>query len=370
MTKRRCRWGIMGTAGIARKNWQAIADSGNGKLVAVASRTQAKAQQFIDECQGQVPHPQVPEAVEGYQALLDRTDIDAVYIPLPTGMRCEWVVKAAAASKHVLAEKPAANNAAEVKQMIDACDEHGVQYMDGVMYMHTERLKRMRDVIDDGHSIGKIKRISAAFSFCAPDEFVAQNIRANSQLEPLGCLGDLGWYTVRFALWVMNWQMPKRVCGQLLDEVQGPGSPESVPTEFSGELFFEGGVSASFYNAFTAENQQWAHISGSRGLLTVNDFVLPYLGNTLRFEVSNAVFDQRGCVFTMEDYTTQHATREYSNNAPSAQEANLFRNFAANVLSGKVDAHWPKITLQTQQILDACLASARNGGGVVQLAST
>ena len=49
------RWGILSTAGIARKNWEAIRNSGNGTITAVASRDAAKAQQFIDECQAEVP---------------------------------------------------------------------------------------------------------------------------------------------------------------------------------------------------------------------------------------------------------------------------------------------------------------------------
>ncbi len=45
-----CRWGILGTAKIARKNWKAIRVAGNSTLTAVASRDAAKAKKFIDEC--------------------------------------------------------------------------------------------------------------------------------------------------------------------------------------------------------------------------------------------------------------------------------------------------------------------------------
>ena len=106
-----CRWGILSTAGIARKNWQAIHNSGNGTIVAVASRDAAKAQQFIDECQADVSFATAPEAIGGYDELLGRDDIDAVYIPLPTGLRKEWVIKAAQAGKHVMCEKPCAIHA-------------------------------------------------------------------------------------------------------------------------------------------------------------------------------------------------------------------------------------------------------------------
>ena len=61
------------------------------------------------------------------------------------------------------------------------------------------------------------------------------------------------------------------------------------------------------------------------------------------------------------------AVREYSNAAPNAQEANMFRTFAESALSGKPDPHWGEIALKNQQVLDACLRSARSGGRMVEL---
>ena len=55
MSSELCRWGILSTAGIAMKNWHSIAVSGNAQVVAVASRSQEKAQAFIDACQASVP---------------------------------------------------------------------------------------------------------------------------------------------------------------------------------------------------------------------------------------------------------------------------------------------------------------------------
>src|SRR6185369_7862941 len=101
-----CRWGILGTANIARKNWKAIRNAGNSTVVAVASRDRARAQTYIDECQAHVPFAPAPAACGSYAELLDRRDVDAVYIPLPTGVRKEWVIRAAEAGKHVLCEKP------------------------------------------------------------------------------------------------------------------------------------------------------------------------------------------------------------------------------------------------------------------------
>lgn len=360
-----CRWGILGTAGIARKNWHAIRLAGNASLVAVASRQQARSQAFIDECQAAVPHPQQPIALGSYEELLARSDIDAVYIPLPTGLRRDWVIRAAESGKHVLVEKPVGVSTADVELMLAACARHNVQFMDGVMFMHSQRMSALRNVLDDGTSVGQIRRITTQFSFQAPDEFLTQNIRVSSELEPHGCLGDLGWYTTRFTLWTMNYELPERVCGRMLARAGRPDSPEPVPLEFSAELFFAHGVSASFYCSFQTENQQWASISGTRGHVYVPDFVLPYFGDEVGFRVTNSAFLVSGCQFDMEGRTRDVSLREHSNNHPTAQEAQLFRTFSDLVVNRRIDRQWGDIALKTQRVMDACYASALQEGAPV-----
>ena len=86
MSKKICRWGILGSAGIAQKNWQSIRNAENAELVAVASRDVAKSQDFIDRCSSQVPHEVTPEAMGSYDDLLARDDIAVSYthLTLPT----------------------------------------------------------------------------------------------------------------------------------------------------------------------------------------------------------------------------------------------------------------------------------------------
>ena len=362
-----CRWGILSAAHIARKNWLAIKNSENAIVTAVASRSVAKAQQFIDECQSHTSFDPKPEAVGSYEELLSRADIDAVYLPIPTGLRKEWVIRAAEAGKHVLAEKPVGCDTAEVEEMVAACKKHKVQFMDGVMFMHSQRLNKLREVLNDVQSVGQLRRITSQFSFCGTDEFAKSNIRASGELEPLGCLGDLGWYNTRFALWVMNYQMPLRVSGRMLTEAKRDDSNSAVPTEFSGDLFFENGVSASFYCSFLTETQQWANISGNKGYVYVNDFVVPYFGNETSFTVTNGCLNQRSCDFHMEDHTRRIAVPEYSQGWVNSQETNLFRNFSHLVLSGKIDPVWSEIALKTQRVVDACLLSARDNGRLIEM---
>lgn len=367
MNQTQCRWGILGTANIARKNWQAILDAGNASLVAVASRDSAKSRQFIAECQTAVPHPRVPTALGSYEELITHPEVDALYIPLPTGIRKEWVIRAAGAGKHVLVEKPVGCTTNDVVEIIAACGRNKVQFMDGVMFMHNGRLRRMRATFDDGRSVGAIRRITSHFSFHGDDAFLKENIRTHSILEPHGCLGDLGWYCIRFTLWAMNWQVPRQVSGRFLAETKQPSAPGAVPTEFSGELIFDGGVSASFFCSFIAENEQWAMVSGDKGLLHVPDFVLPFKGGQTSYSVSNPDFVIKDCQFDMIEGRRDFPTTEPSNNAPHSQEANLFRTFSDLVLGGRIDPHWPFVSKQTQTVMEACLQSARNGSAMVTL---
>jgi predicted dehydrogenase len=355
-----CRWGILGTAGIARKNWQGIALSGNATVAAVASRSLDRSRQFVAECQAARPLPSAPAAVGSYEELLTRSDVDAVYIPLPTGVRKEWVVKAAGAGKHVLVEKPVGVTVADVRDMLAACERSRVQFMDGVMFMHSRRLEALRRTLDDGESVGRLRRIASQFSFNAPEGFVAENIRGDSRLEPHGCLGDLGWYPIRFALWVMKYELPTEVTARLLAEAGRPDG-DNVPFEVSAELLFPGGVSASLYCSFQTENEQWATVSGTKGFVHVPDFVLPFFGDDVRFDVTSSVFERSGCDFDMRRRTRSVAVPEYSNSHPSAQEANMFRSFSTLVSAGRPDPHWGEVALRTQLVMDACLRSARSG---------
>lgn len=358
-----CRWGILGTATIGRKNWQAIRNSGNGAVMAVASRDRDRAQQFIDDCQARFPVSHQPIALGDYDELVSNPNIEAVYIPLPTGLRKEWVIKAAERGKHVLCEKPCAVSSKDLELMLDACETNGVQFMDGVMYMHSARLQAMRAQIDDPSKLGELRRIATQFSFCAPPEFFENNIRIDNRLEPYGCLGDLGWYTLRLILWTMHYDLPQRLTARMLRRTP----TGDVPLEFSAELFFEGGVTATMYNSFVTGHQQWAHLSGSKGFLQVNDFVLPYFANRSEFTVNRCDFNPTGWDFNMERYSETHEVAEYSNGTANAPEANLFRHFGDLVVSNRWEGEWHDYARKTQLLLDACYQSAKQDGAMIEI---
>lgn len=354
------RWGILSAAQIARKNWLAIHNTGIATVTAVASRNAEKARQFIQECQAEAPMPAIPQAFGSYEEMIASPDVDAVYLPLPTGQRREWVLQAAQAGKHVVCEKPCAPNLEVMREMVAACEQAGVQFMDGVMFMHSRRLAAMRGVLDDGAKVGRIRRIDSAFSFCGDDAFFQDNIRMRPELEPHGCLGDLGWYCIRWALWAMREVVPTHVTGRILSTKTLRGEPSTVPTEFSGELFFGSGASSGFYCSFVTENQQWATVAGEKGSLRVADFVLPFDGEELRFEVLQPSYHVNGCDFRMKPNAETFRVREASQGDPTAQETRLFRDFTEQVRSGELNPDWPRQALNTQRVMEACLESAKN----------
>jgi predicted dehydrogenase len=329
------RWGILSTARIGRTNWRSMHESGAATLVAVASRDAANAARFIAEMQADTPWPDAPVALGSYEALLADATIEAVYIPLPTGLRKEWVIRAAEAGKHVLCEKPCAVSADDLREMLAACRKHQVRFMDGVMFMHDPRYLKLRELLQDGETIGKICRITSAFSFRTGDDFAATNIRGRSDLEPTGCLGDLGWYCIRAALWAMNWEMPVRVSGRIIGEI-------APIMQFSGELDFASGATCGFYCSFVAAREKWLTISGSRANLHIPDFVAPDGDNDI-------------------DYQINHRRISRDPTPKMSNAARMIANFVTEIQENADPDVWPEISLKTQIVMDQCYRSALAG---------
>ena len=144
-----------------------------------------------------VPSPTssgIPQAFDSYGALLDSTEIDAVYIPLPNNLHREWTIRAAEAGKHILCEKPLALTAAECREMIAAADANNVYLMEAFMYRFHPRITEVMDLIAQD-AIGRPHVTQAAFTFRLnrPD-----NIRFQPELGG-GALMDVGCYCVNVA---------------------------------------------------------------------------------------------------------------------------------------------------------------------------
>ena len=343
------QWGILGCAGIARKFCASVSRIDNAVIAAVASRTAGKADDFIAEnCPGS-------KAYASYEELLADASIEAVYIPVPTSVKTELVLKVAAAKKHVLVEKPLAS-AADVKLMIDACRAAGVQFMDNTMFLHNARQDSIKSVLSDGGMFGDLRHVDSTFSIdCANDEaWAADNIRMKRSLEPLGCLGDLGWYDVRLTLWAFQYSLPTSVSCTYVEHTE-----DMVPTHLMAQMRF-GNKTGSFMCSFKSAFRNSAEFVGSKAVLSLEDFVVTGKLETASYKVTQTTFGAKAETFPL-------VTLKDEELKTGVQHAKLVETFSGLVASGKVDETWPEQTYQTQLVLDAMVKSAEQGGMWISL---
>lgn len=180
------RWGILGAAKFAAEHMgPALHASAGGELVALATRQPAKASPF----RAIAPHLRVHE---DYDALLADPHIDAVYIPLPNTMHVEWTLKALAAGKHVLTEKPVAMAAPEIDHLIKARDAAGRLAAEAYMIVFHPQWHHVRDLLASG-AIGPLRHVEGMF--CFNNAADRDNIRNQPDLGG-GALRDIGVYVI------------------------------------------------------------------------------------------------------------------------------------------------------------------------------
>ena len=324
--KQKVRWGILGTARISDKVSRAIRLAENAELVAIASRTAERANDWASE-------HHVDRAYGNYNALLEDAEIDAVYIPLPPSMHAEWTIKAAEHGKHVLCEKPLAANAEETVAMAAACRSHDVQLMDGVMWVHHERTFAMKQILDDG-TLGRMRRVTAAFTFNW-DIIPEENIRLQKEFA-CGCLGDLGYYCIRAILWAFG-DLPVQVFASARYY-------RDVDFNLSGTLWFRDERMASFDCGFDIVNRRWFEIAGTQASLICDDFVVPWSDASSRFWVHG-----------VQGKIAEHKIE------PCIQEVRLIERFSEWVQSGQLNHNLLTDAVNTMHICDALHKSARQG---------
>ena len=108
-------------------------------------------------------------------------------------------------------------------------------------------------------------------------------------------------------------------------------------------------------------------ISGDKGYLRLDDFVLPFAGGDVGFEVQHVEYRVDGCDVRMTAGPDRYSVDEPSHGESGAQESNMFRAFSEQVQSRVLNPEWPETALQTQAVMDACLESARQDGRPVSL---
>jgi xylose dehydrogenase (NAD/NADP) len=260
------RWGLLSTARINRRLIPAIRATARAELVAVASREQAHAEAYAAEWE-------IPRAHGSYEALLEDSEVDAVYISLPNSLHAEWAVRAAQFGKHVLCEKPLALSVAECDEIIAAAGAAGVVMAEATMYLYHPLLLKARQMVKQG-CVGQVTLARGIFSFFLDR---LHDVRWMPELGG-GALWDLGSYPVSFIRWVAG--EPEKVFGWYI--LSGSG----VDATFAGLLHYENGVLGVFDSGFRQQFRLMAEVSGTEGALIVER---PYLMN----EVSRLIL-QRG----------------------------------------------------------------------------
>jgi predicted dehydrogenase len=245
------RWGIVSTADINKKLLAGAAESPDVDVVAVGSRDRGRAEEFA-RAHG------IPRAYGSYDELLADTDVEAVYIPLPNTMHCEWSIRAVEAGKHVLCEKPMSRHTADVEEAFDAAERAGRVLSEAFMYRHHPQTAQLVDLVRGG-AIGELRLIRAVFSYGL---FDPDNIRLRTDVEG-GALMDVGCYCVSGA----------RLLAGEPTNVFGRATIGSTGTDwvFTGSLQFPNEVQALFDCGTTLPNRDELEAVGTEGSLFLDD---------------------------------------------------------------------------------------------------
>ena len=245
------RLGIVSTADINRKVIPGAQASEKIELVAVASRDQARAEEYARTWG-------IERAYGSYEAMLEDPDVDAVYISLPNTMHREWSIRSVEAGKHVICEKPFSKRPEDVEAAFDAADRAGRLLTEAFMYRHNPQTARLTELVRGG-AIGELRIVRSAFSYALYD---TENIRLRTDVEG-GSLMDVGCYCVSGSRLLAG--EPESVFGQAYI---GPSGTDWV---FTGAMRFAGDVHALFDCGTSLSERDELEAIGTEGSLFLDD---------------------------------------------------------------------------------------------------
>ncbi len=244
------RWGLLSTARINQALFVPLRISKRNRLLAVASRTQEKAETYARL-------NRIKRAHGSYEALLADPEIDVVYNPLPNHLHAEWTIKALQAGKHVLCEKPLALTTGEVDAMAAAARESGRVLAEAFMYRtHAQSLK-VREMVKEG-GLGRVKFVRGSFTFSLTKE-------DDYRLDPAmggGSLWDVGCYPLSYTRMVLGAE-PLEVFGW---QVRGK---TGIDETFAAQLRFPGEILAQFDCSVAVPYHVFMEIIGDEGTLVI-----------------------------------------------------------------------------------------------------
>jgi predicted dehydrogenase len=261
-------------------------------------------------------------------------------------------------------EKPVALNVEDYEEMLQVAYETGKFLMDGTMYAHHNRTFDIIACSRDEDLVGNIDRIETSFSFLGDEDFFQNDIRAKKDGDPLGCLGDLGWYCIRMALLIFP---TKPISGQVVDFKL---TDDGVPLRASCLVHFEGDRVLSFYCSFLTPFRQSIEICGSKKSIKLDDYVLP--------KEAPIGFELHSMSLTDADLITLHEKEAVVCDDGPVQEVLMWQRFAklASGVSASTDDCWAGETyvneladtsLMNQRILIALMDSIQQGGSKVAI---
>ncbi|CAN1759474.1 Uncharacterized oxidoreductase At4g09670 [Linum perenne] len=354
----RLRFGIIGCTRLATKVTRAILLNPTTTIHSISSSSSSpeEAKQFADA-------NELPETVKicsSHDEVIDDPEVDAVYVPVPVGQHSRWGVAVAERKKHLLLEKPGAVDLGELDKILEACERNGVQFMDTTMWLHHPRTKKMKEFISDPKLVGKIGLIHATSTAFIPRQFFETVIPGRAAMDPLGALGEMGWYGIGAVLWAKNFHLPSSVTA-LPDITRSSGG---VILSCSSELHYEeDNTVAVVHCSFLSHITMDLEIVGANGSLYLGDFLLPYSEKSAEFNFTwMAKFVDRDLGWNVKPEKV-----EVLNEAP--QEVLMVEEFGKLVHgSGSGNGgKWAEICRKTQVVMDSVVKSIEIGCKCVAL---
>jgi predicted dehydrogenase len=254
------RLGVLGAARISPTAVVAPAKTGIARLVSVAARDESRAREFAEE------HG-FEKILDSYEEVLDDSDIEAVYNPLPNGLHAVWNLRAIEAGKHVLSEKPSAANADEAKEVLEAVSSSKVKFMEGFHYRYHPVMEKILDLIGSG-ALGDILHveIEAGFNLDDPDD-----PRLDFDLAG-GSLMDIGCYAVH-ALRHIGHLIGGEPTVNTAVATEREGKPD-IDEEFEATLVFPTGATARFVSSFAFTSPRFTlRVEGTEALAYSYNFL-------------------------------------------------------------------------------------------------
>ncbi len=191
----RLNWGILGAARVNERLLPAIIEAPNSQLVAIASRRAGAAQATLDKY---APNASGVACYDDLDSLIADPDVEAIYCPMANEEHAEWALKAIAAGKHILIEKPMAIRVQDIGAIEAAAKKANVKVMEGFMYRFHPQHAKVRELIESG-LIGDVLSCRASFSFLMPP---ARMYRINrSMANGGGAMWDIGPYAIHALRW-------------------------------------------------------------------------------------------------------------------------------------------------------------------------